>query len=169
MNMNFFFKHLSFLACILSLCISFLASGCDSPRTEIIGQWGVDLSAIAQSEELKKVSPPARQITKDWKLNMMRDWYFSFDANQNLEMKYQGAHYKGNYQITKIIQRVVYIRARMTPIPQNEIDALLGISAPENLNVVEEQFLIRFRGGQVILEIPELEPLVLRREKALQM
>jgi hypothetical protein len=116
MNMNFFFKHLSFLACILSLCISFLASGCDSPRTEIIGQWGVDLSAITQSEELKKVSPPARQITKDWKLNMMRDWYFSFDANQNLEMKYQGAHYKGNYQITKIIQRVVYIRVRMTPI-----------------------------------------------------
>ena len=100
---------------------------------------------------------------------MMRDWYFSFDSKQNLEMKYQGAHYKGNYQITKIIQRVVYIRARMTPIPQNEVDALLGISAPESLSIVEEQFLIRFRNGNVILELPDLEPLILRREKALQM
>ena len=173
--MSFFLGRLSsptlrlYLQSFILICLSTLLSGCDSPRTEIVGHWGVDLSVLNQSEELKKVSPPARQIAKDWKINMMRDWYFSFDSKQNLEMKYQGAHYKGNYQITKIIQRVVYIRARMTPIPQNEVDALLGISAPESLNIVEEQFLIRFRNGNVILELPDLEPLVLRREKALQM
>ena len=148
--------------------VGFITAGCDSPRTEIVGQWSVDLSVLSQSEELKKISPPARRIVKKWKLNMMRDWYFSFDEQNNLEMKYQGAHYKGQYQVTKIIQRTMYIRTRMSPLPQNEIDVLLGITAPETLNILEEKLVVRFRNGQVILEIPDLEPLVLRREKALQ-
>ena len=88
MNIYSLFRHISLsLFYVLILCgVSLLGSGCDSPRTEIIGHWGVDLSVLGQSSELQKISPPARKIARNLKLNMMRDWYFSFDSNQNLEM-----------------------------------------------------------------------------------
>ena len=142
--------------------IILLASACQSPRDQLIGSWTVDIESLNQNPQAMKIAPPAGDLARTWKMNMVKDWVFRFNTDQSLEMKFQGMHYQGRYQISNQVGNTLYIKTEMRALPASGLDALLDVNV-NSKQVVKERFSIRFSSGQTILELKDFTPVNIRR------
>ena len=148
-------------ACCLILFV-FLFSACESPRDQLIGSWTVDIESLNRNPQAMKIAPPAGDLARTWKMNMVKDWVFRFNTDQSLEMKFQGMHYQGRYQISNQVGNTLYIKTEMRALPASGLDALLDVNVNAK-QVVKERFSIRFSSGKTILELKDFTPVNIRR------
>jgi hypothetical protein len=163
------FSHLSFAISVrplafLGMLILLVCSACQSPRDQLVGTWTVDIEALNQDPEALKIAPPAGELARTWKMNMVKDWVFRFNQDQSLEMNFHGMHYQGRYQITSQVGKRLYIKTEMRSLPANGLDALLNINASTQ-KVVNERFTIRFIGDRTTLGLNDFTPIALIRSR----
>ena len=140
------------------ICFSFV--GCQSPQSQLIGTWTVDIEELNRNPEALKIAPPAGELARTWKMNMVKDWVFRFNADRSLEMNFQGMHYQGRYKVTSQVGNTLFIKTEMRPLPANGIDALLDVNVDAQKSVTE-RFSIKFAGKNTTLKLDSFTPIML--------
>ena len=139
-----------------------LLIGCMPPKQKMIGEWVVDFNEIERSESFMKIGDPVHQLASQWQKSMMGSWYFRFNSDRSLELKYRGVSYKGRYEVKQVAGTKIYLRAHLQTISGNELDQLMGFE-PDTDKVIEERFSLDFTDGKTVLRLDDTPPLLLKR------